>query len=340
MAGKQRIEWLDALRGFAMVCVVLGHAASVPKDIELWIYAFHMPLFFMISGFLFRYERYGSFSGCARDQAKKLLVPYLLLYLINVPLWVINRKVFGDSSGTLQELLFGGLVANQDVEIQSNGALWFLPALFLTELMYWKLQDLHHRQKVNLAGSVGGCFLVGVLLTSFMRVHMPWHISCIPMTVVFYHIGHEFMSLYRAKKEELDGTSSAIVSMTIVCLLAIGTSVAFANGKISVHGNSYRDIALALIAIFALSLAFTLLFMKLPRMGLLDFIGRHSIVYLGFHVPILRFFENFPATSSFSHAHPLWIACVTIVILCPVSLAVMRFAPVLAGRWGTKAKAA
>ena len=63
---SNRIEWIDALKGFAIFSVVLGHCvtdsmssntfpeyAATLKIIYDFIYSFHMPLFFIISGFVF-----------------------------------------------------------------------------------------------------------------------------------------------------------------------------------------------------------------------------------------------------------------------------------------------
>lgn len=62
----RREAWLDSLKGFAILLVILGHVLSGYLDaaafpgaytsfytIRTWIYSFHMPLFFLISGFTF-----------------------------------------------------------------------------------------------------------------------------------------------------------------------------------------------------------------------------------------------------------------------------------------------
>ena len=323
------------LRGFAMVCVIFGHPKYVPSDIEMWIYSFHMPLFFMISGSLFRYEKYDSLRSCLADQAKKLLVPYTCLYLICTPLWYVNRKVLGSNAHSVIDVLVGGLYTNQDLAVQSNGALWFLPALFLTISGYWLICDLQAKGKANLAGVIGACFLAGTLSSYFMRVPMPWHISALPMTIVFFHAGNALLiiSFLDSKNDELiNGLSPSAASLLIVCLLAVGTAAAFANGKISVHANSYKDIALALVSIFALSIGLALLFMHLPKMKALSYIGANSIVFLAFHVPVLRFLENLPATSAFAERSPLWIALITVVVLFPICAFVVRFLPFAVGK--------
>ena len=44
-----RIGWIDTAKGIGLLCVILGHL-SIPY-LDMWIYFFHMPLFFFLSGF-------------------------------------------------------------------------------------------------------------------------------------------------------------------------------------------------------------------------------------------------------------------------------------------------
>lgn len=63
---KNRIEWLDCCKGFAIMLVVVGHITTDFRSSNLFldysilinkvyslIYSFHMPLFFILSGFAF-----------------------------------------------------------------------------------------------------------------------------------------------------------------------------------------------------------------------------------------------------------------------------------------------
>ena len=65
-SGVQRIQWVDSLKGLAMCLVILGHITQKYHSFDLYpistntigtverlIYSFHMPLFMMISGYLF-----------------------------------------------------------------------------------------------------------------------------------------------------------------------------------------------------------------------------------------------------------------------------------------------
>ena len=53
---KKRIEWIDICRGLAIILVIIGHSnleTGMAFNLKSIIYSFHMPLFFVLSGYLF-----------------------------------------------------------------------------------------------------------------------------------------------------------------------------------------------------------------------------------------------------------------------------------------------
>lgn len=46
-----RIAWVDIAKGLGIFLVVLGHTYR-KNPVQNWIYSFHMPLFFILSGWL------------------------------------------------------------------------------------------------------------------------------------------------------------------------------------------------------------------------------------------------------------------------------------------------
>lgn len=78
-----RIQYLDNLKGFAILLVVLGHCVQSTvtgyddNPIFKVIYSFHMPLFFMISGYV-SYKYSFSWRQSVSKRAYQLLVPYCI----------------------------------------------------------------------------------------------------------------------------------------------------------------------------------------------------------------------------------------------------------------------
>lgn len=131
---RQYFNEINIMRGMAVLCVVIGHSFNSTATptflgfVKSFVYCFHMPAFFFISGFL-EGENKRNFSEKKQvivKKAKRLMVPYFFLTVISV----------------LLKLLFGAFARNPlnystvvvDVLIgrnNPNGGLWFLYALFI-----------------------------------------------------------------------------------------------------------------------------------------------------------------------------------------------------------------
>lgn len=78
---KERIIWIDSLRAIAIFYVVLGHAITTfaaPAVYNKYVYSFHLPLFFFVSGYLFNIERNPNFRFFLKKRVKTLLIPYFV----------------------------------------------------------------------------------------------------------------------------------------------------------------------------------------------------------------------------------------------------------------------
>lgn len=53
MDEKKRLVFVDVAKAIAIFLVVLGHVVSSNTTTKLVLYSFHMPLFFILSGFFF-----------------------------------------------------------------------------------------------------------------------------------------------------------------------------------------------------------------------------------------------------------------------------------------------
>ena len=58
---KKRIEYIDIAKGIGMILVVIGHCINDKTFPGTWIYSFHMPLFFVLSGLCFSDKKYPTF---------------------------------------------------------------------------------------------------------------------------------------------------------------------------------------------------------------------------------------------------------------------------------------
>lgn len=131
---KQRNIYLDIVKGIAVCLVVFGHCiqfGSGSKYLETGaffenmifrvIYSFHMPVFMMISGYLFSYSiRKYSFSELIKNRIMHLLVPIFLWGMIDYFVKNMNRMVGISLPGLIHNILF---------------SLWFLWAIWYCSIV-------------------------------------------------------------------------------------------------------------------------------------------------------------------------------------------------------------
>lgn len=77
-----RIDSLDILKGIGIILVVVGHMIGNQLYIRPWIYAFHMPLFFMVSGYCFNIAKHPKWLSFARVGSGHFSFPVLYIRLL------------------------------------------------------------------------------------------------------------------------------------------------------------------------------------------------------------------------------------------------------------------
>ena len=87
---KQRIEYIDAMRGFTMILVVYAHVCYFCMEGPLMgynrmFYLFRLPCFFMISGWLFEPVSKRPFKEVVRHKAMVQLLPTFIFLLLLAP---------------------------------------------------------------------------------------------------------------------------------------------------------------------------------------------------------------------------------------------------------------
>ena len=71
---KTRLDYLDIAKGFAMICIIMGHMGL--EKVNSFVFTFHVPIFFLISGYFLNTRL--SFGDFLRNMARQLLITYTI----------------------------------------------------------------------------------------------------------------------------------------------------------------------------------------------------------------------------------------------------------------------
>lgn len=76
----ERLAYIDVARGFVIILMLIGHA-NAPDPLVKAIFGFHMPFFFILSGFLYNKAKWSElgFKKFTVSKFKAYIVPYFIL---------------------------------------------------------------------------------------------------------------------------------------------------------------------------------------------------------------------------------------------------------------------
>lgn len=217
---SNEISWLYT---FGVILTILGHShpndwTTFPSQPVEFIYSFHMPLFFCISGYLFAksdsLKRYG-YSKWLSDKSKRLLIPYFVISALSfIPKSLLENRNLNDiGSYELLECFFAP-------RLNVWGHFWFLPVIFIFYLLFglWKsfLFDKSKHKKSTLIGML----LVSVIL-HFLKNDILWlGISDLCEFIVYFVIGifaHQALNVKKTESEKL--ITGALILTTVSVLM-------------------------------------------------------------------------------------------------------------------------
>lgn len=149
---RQRIITFDVMKGIGILLMILGHQDGAPLILKHFIYAFHMPLFFIIAGYLYRIK---SINEEIKKDFIRLGVPYLFTAVIIILLSLLSSIHSGS---------YDRFYKNAYAIMDGNcGPIWFLMALFWCKSLYNLIKNIFdNKYRVFLC----------TLLTAFMGIEL------------------------------------------------------------------------------------------------------------------------------------------------------------------------
>ncbi len=209
----ERIAWCDIYKGIVIMLVVIGHATG---KFNQYIYQFHMAAFFFISGYT-GHTRDGSLFEKAVQKFYKLFVPYLSIGIAGIwVFWVFDKAgvLSRVSMANYPESFQAALTAFLKLEFNCDwlGAMWFLPALFLAEMVFTIAARVFRKDYWLVLFSFA-VFFYGQKLSSSGTAHFSFDLACVAQ--VFYMYG------YLAKKVPDKRKSSWHLFVSSGLLLAV-----------------------------------------------------------------------------------------------------------------------
>ena len=250
--------------------VVIGHLTD--SNIQSFIYLFHMPLFFFLSGLL-----YHDSDKFVKKRITQLIIPFFAFSIISIPIKYIERCI-------LQRAFYINIfyLSPQFYNIP----LWFCISLFTISCIFWGLKKYCKDIRIMLTFSILISFC-GLAL-SYCKIFLPLYLSQSLLAFPYYAIGFYSNSVIKINWK---GTIIAILILIYAQFSHISTNI---SGLI-VNANPLLFYIPALSGIYIIIHASMLRGGNRYRAFLLIFIflGRNSLYIFALHWPFITILQKF-----------------------------------------------
>ncbi len=270
-SGKLRFPEYDIAKGIGVLLVVIGHVQELPFPFLVWIFSFHIPLYFFLSGLFVKKETTEPFLSSLKKNVIGLLVPYCVFSAVFILLDVLFRDPF--SSPLLEVKLF--LTGQGGYAI-----LWFFFVLFFERL----LLDIGKRlikNRVILSLCFAGFVIIGFVLHRFFLFNT-FKIATILYSSGFYYLGFllsDWKPFQKVTAREKWYLFPVFLGLNIAGTYAL---VQLYGTTLDLNSATSFDILLnyatALCGIF-FTLILSRILTKTPLLSLLSYLGKHSLIF-------------------------------------------------------------
>lgn len=286
-ARSPRLDFIDHLKAIGIVLVVVGHAAATPQAWVNAIYAFHVPLFFWISGFLLARDPRppGSVRAIGR-RVQALWWPYLVFFVLSWLYRLATAPLAGDGGEAAHVPWYGPAVAllrGRSEDLSVNVALWFFPCLIAVQVGYGLLR------RVASAGAAAiGCVALASVVSAAAwqpEPRWPWELDTAAVALGFFALG----AVSPGPVAWLAGRRRATLAVLALGAAGLGGLAVQHNGRVDLQMLNFGHVGAlylptALLGI-VLCLAATL---RLPALGASRWLADRALLIFPSHLLVFH----------------------------------------------------
>ena len=226
---EKRIEYMDIVRGICIIYMIAGHI-DFGVQFDHYIHAFHMPLFFLLSGLF--WKKPDNLKKYLIKISKKILAPYFIWALIFL---LINQYTFlGIKTESLLMNIKTVLTTN-NVGIPIAGALWFLTAFYISNIIFTFMKCKIEKEKI-VAWLSGACLVMGMYLQKWTNINLWWSMNASLTGIGLMMIGYYF------QKEKIISKLLVPNNFYLGLLIIIHVILVLESGYVNMRTNNYPSI--------------------------------------------------------------------------------------------------
>ena len=294
---KIRYPYIDIAKGISIALLVLGHTLGYSEHSTLvykLIYSFVVPLFFVVSGYVSSMK--GNAKQFLQGRFTRIVLPYFIWgFLFLIPYQFVGGAT-ADSLNMTAENSILALIKNviygigKDGALRHNSTLWFLPALFTIEVIYWFIIYCTNKVRKTVLDIISFIILitVGYIASEYLRIALPWGINTMLVAGPYFYAGY-LLRKYDLITKLMDSKYRVAIGGG---LFAIWFTAAYSNNLLAFMSYSYGNMILGYLSGISMPILLLCLSRSIETSKVLELIGRNTMSVMLFHKLVVLIFQT------------------------------------------------
>lgn len=278
----KRFEDIDVMKFILIILVVIGHYPDIDVNIQKIIFWFHMPLFFVISGYLFK-MKYNKLLVI------KYIVPHFSYFVL---ICLLQRNI---SISNVIKFLYGGRMY--------SGVYWFIPCMLITILCFYFLNKKF--TKANVILIIIFAYILAHLESIFFLPYdenylnwdilykVPLNLDVCLISIVYFSMGFYLKETITKIRNNFNISLYILISLIGLIFIILNLKGILSynlNMKLGHYYNLILDILIP--SIFGIWGLITSMIISKINITLIKFIGINTLPIMYLHIPLNGLIQN------------------------------------------------
>lgn len=278
MEQRERIVFIDIAKTVCIILMVVGHWTN-NNTLLLYIYSFHMPALFVISGFLYK-------SHSWKSTILSFGVPVAFYSIINFCFLLLIGELKANAIIT-KEIFFRFFHYRYGLGDGLFMGDWFIWSLLGLRLLFGDIEKAHLLKKYY------------IYISFFVIIYMSFETHIVYIDTLFrgWYIGRLIPSLpffcFGFFLKDIKWNPSSLSFGQVFILFLLSVFLPILNGSCSINSNEY---GLSYFVFFINAIASTFFLFSLssyiPSNCFVTIISKGTLLILGLHVPIMKILDH------------------------------------------------
>ena len=280
---KERLFWIDCAKGVLIIFVVIGH--MIPHSLFVdYLYSFHVPAFFILSGYLLKCKNNSDFS---KYQLIRYIIEYVSFSMASIGLRFAYDFLFE------KQQMYENLITYSVEFVSGIGlpAIWFISSYLIARCVFALTGKMKVRAQVIINAGIVLATIIIKEYTSLLNAETDNFFVMMLISLIRGTFCSTFLFVGYRSKEAFDWICKKASWKRFVlsfCLLLLCWTLSSNNGQTNTSALNFgRNPLFCLICNFSGSFGMLFICQLLfnsKRFMPLEYYGRNSLIIMATHI--------------------------------------------------------